>query len=237
MVKERCRLLLAALPYPLPARLTRYLVMFVVTRLNLMPRAADGSNLCPRERFTGRKLMYKRELEVGFGYYAEVWGKPTQSNSMEPRSISCVALCPVGNDEGSWYFYDIMESTVIQRSKWKVLPMPDVAVRIMIELARKDESSLGRGTTVPMTRETPMIGEIPADRMIVNPSLDVPRYGPNGDPLGVTIKPKRNRRKSASGTSAEHSSTEAEGRSKGEDVATNDAISDMTTGMAVTLQL
>ena len=197
VVKERCRLIIASLPYSLPARLTRYLVMFAVTRLNLMPRPGDGSNLCPRERFTGKKLMYKRELEVGFGDYAEVWSKPKQSNSMEPRTISSIALCPVGNDEGSWYFYDLMECTVIQRSQWKVLPIPDIVVRILNELARTDLSALGKGAPVPMTRGTPMVGEIPADRMIVNPSLDVPRYGPDGERLGVTIKPRRNRKKVA----------------------------------------
>ena len=197
VVKERCRLILSALPFPLAARFTRYLVMFVVTRLNLMPKPGDGSNLCPRERFTGRKLMFKRELEVGFGDYAEIWSKPNQSNSMEPRTISAIALCPVGNDEGSWYFYDIMECTVVQRSQWKILPMPDIVIKILNELARNDLSALGKGVPVPMSRGTPMVGEIPADRMIVDPRLDVPRFGPDGERLGVTIKPKRNRKKAA----------------------------------------
>ncbi len=195
VVKERCRSIISALPYQLPARLTRYLVLFVVTRLNLIPRAADGSTLSPRERFTGQKMIYKRDLEIGFGDYAEAWAKPKQKNSMEPRTISGIALCPVGNDEGSWYFYNLVEGSVFQRSQWKVLPIPEMVIRIMNELARKDGLSKERGGQVPVSRDVPMVGEIPAGRMIVNPSLDVPRYGPDGTRLDVTIHRRRNNRK------------------------------------------
>jgi hypothetical protein len=65
----------------------------------------------------------------------------------------------------------------------------------MSELARADVSALGRGVHVPMSRGTPMVGEIPADRMIVNPSLDVPRYGPDGERLQVVIKPRKNKKR------------------------------------------
>lgn len=118
VVKERCRLLKASLPFVLPARLTKYMVLFVVTRLNLMPRATAGHSASPRERFTGKKLHYRKELELGFGEFAEVWSKPEISNSMQPRSISAIALYPVGNDQGSWYFYDLGNGSVFQRSQW-----------------------------------------------------------------------------------------------------------------------
>jgi len=199
VVKERCRLILSSLPYPLAGRFMRYLVMFVVTRLNLMPRAGDGHSECPRERFTGKKIHFKRELEIGFGDFAEVWSKPIQSNSMEPRTISAIALCPVGNDEGSWYFYDLLESTVFQRSQWKVLPMPDIVIKMLKELARQDELKLGKGIQVPMTRGDAMVGEVPVGRMIVDPRLDVPRYDANGELLEVTINPRRNKKRPAVG--------------------------------------
>eukprot|EP01033_Poteriospumella_lacustris_P015043 gene15043-10761_t len=159
VVKERCRLIKDSLrlPFDVPARLNKFLVMFVVTRLNLMPRSTDGQVGCPRERFTGKKLLYRKDLELGFGDYTEVWSKPDVTNGMEKRSISAIALYPAGNDQGSWYFYDLSGGTVFQRSHWKPLPMPD----------------------------------------IVNPSLDVPRYGPDGARLDVSARTKRARARGA----------------------------------------
>lgn len=195
VVKERCRMILAALPYQLAARFMRYLVMFVVTRLNLMPRAGDGGSLCPRERFTGKKIQFKRELEIGFGDYAEVYSKPTQTNSMEERTFSAIALCPAGNDQGAWRFYDIFDCTVVTRTQWKVLPIPDMAVKIMNALAREDAIRTIKGGTPGLARGTPMIGEIPAGRMLVNPSLDVPRFDEDGNPVELKIIPRKNKRR------------------------------------------
>lgn len=59
-----------------------------------MPGATDGNDASPRERFTGKKLPYRKDLELGFGEFADVWAKPEVSNSKRPRSISTVALYP-----------------------------------------------------------------------------------------------------------------------------------------------
>ena len=208
VVKERCRMILAALPYELAARFMRYLVMFVVTRLNLMPRAGDGGSLCPRERFTGKKIQFKRELEIGFGDYAEVFSKPEQTNSMEQRTISAIALCPAGNDQGAWKFYDILSCTVVVKTQWKVLPIPDMAVKIMNTLAREDAIRTIKGGPLGLMRGTPMVGEIPAGRMIVNPSLDVPRFDENGELVQLRIIPRKNKRR-ASKAAAEQAPVQA----------------------------
>lgn len=190
VVKDRCRLIIWALPYIMPGRFVRYLVMFVVTRLNLIPRPADGSNLCPRERFTGKKLVYKNDLELGFGDYVEVFYK--SDNTMQKRTVSAISMCPVGNDEGSWYFYDLVECTVFQRSQWKSLPIPNTVIEMLNKLAHYDQTMLAKRDYVPMSRVTATVGDIPVERMIVNPRLDIPRYGPDGERLELTIRPRQN---------------------------------------------
>eukprot|EP01033_Poteriospumella_lacustris_P017646 gene17646-12635_t len=183
VVKERARLIMASLPYILPARLVKYLVLFVVTRLNLMPKPSDGSSMSPRERFTGRKLIFKKNLELGFGEFAEVWAKPDKPSSMEPRTISAIALYPVGNEHGAWYFYDVVSCSVIQRAQWKVLPTPGALITMMNQLANEDFVLLGKGVSPKLSKVSVTMGGVPLDRMIVNPNIEVPRYGPDGTPL------------------------------------------------------
>jgi hypothetical protein len=197
VVKERARMLLHSLPYKLAARFMKFLVMFIATRLNLMPRKGDGGSLCPRERLTGKKIYFKRELEIGFGDCAEVWSKPSVSNSMGQRTISAIAMCPAGNDQGAWIFYDIIECTLITRTHWKIIPTPDIVIKIMNELEREDCIKSIKGAPTPLARGTPMVGELPAGRMIVNPSLDVPRFSADGQLLPLTIVPRKNRTKTA----------------------------------------
>eukprot|EP01033_Poteriospumella_lacustris_P014441 gene14441-10319_t len=193
VVKDRARLIMASLPYVLPARFVKYLVLFIVTRLNLVPSASDGSDRSPRERFTGRKLIYKRNLELGFGEFAEVWAKPEKSSSMEPRTLSAIALYPVGNEHGAWYFYDIVSCTVIQRAQWKTLPTPGALITLMNHLAKEDFESLGRGIPPKLSRATVTMGGVPLDRMIVNPAIEVPRYGPDGTPVQTVTNAHKRR--------------------------------------------
>lgn len=61
----------------------------------------DGQVGCPRERFTGKKLLYLKDLELGLSDYAEVWSKPDITNGMKKRSISAIVLYPARNDQGS----------------------------------------------------------------------------------------------------------------------------------------
>jgi hypothetical protein len=57
LVKERVRCLLVDLPWPLPKGWVRYLVYYVVSRINSLSRMS-GTGLSAREEFCGRKLSY-----------------------------------------------------------------------------------------------------------------------------------------------------------------------------------
>ena len=138
LVNERCRAILAGLPYRLPSKLVAYLVMFVVFCLNCVPVQAAGFSISPREWLTGRKLKYKRDLRFEFGSYIQARTPRVVSNSMQPRTEGDIALLSTGNVEGTIWCYNLATDRVVQRNHWTVLPIPDVVIRHMNELSRRD---------------------------------------------------------------------------------------------------
>jgi hypothetical protein len=96
LVKERVRCLLVDLPWHLPKGWVRYLVYYVVSRINSLPRMS-GTGLSARDEFRGRKLSYIQDLTLCFedghrlrqlrgGYSHE---DPIQSGKVLLRQATC----------------------------------------------------------------------------------------------------------------------------------------------------
>jgi hypothetical protein len=116
LVKERVRCLLVDLPWPLPKGWVRYLVYYVVSRINSLPRMS-GTGLSAREEFRGRKLSYVQDLTLCFGDYCQAYRAPTFKNSMKPRTVGAIALCPIDNLTRSWIFMNLITVSTFTASK------------------------------------------------------------------------------------------------------------------------
>ena len=132
VVKERCRGIINTLPFQLSTSLIKWLVFYVVSRLNLMPSSTSVSRISPREAFTGRKTDYNRDCRVIFGQYCQVDVPDGPSkNSMKTRTEGAIALLPTGNLQGSVKFLSLATGMVVSRESWTALPMPlDVVNRL-----------------------------------------------------------------------------------------------------------
>jgi hypothetical protein len=60
-IKEMMRSIIAGLPYTLPDARIKDLATYVVSRKNARSTLAAGDNVCPRVKFTGRKIDYTKE--------------------------------------------------------------------------------------------------------------------------------------------------------------------------------
>lgn len=99
-IKEMARSIVAGLPYNLPTNKANALATYVVNRRNTRRTKCLSDNVCPRVRFTERKVDYRVEFGMGFGDYCEVYNPGVTSNSMDERTQSCIALYPTGNATG-----------------------------------------------------------------------------------------------------------------------------------------
>jgi hypothetical protein len=112
--KERVRSILHSLPFSIPKFLLPWVVSFAVSRLNLMYHLfSKEGRPSPRELFTGRKVDYQRDIRVSFGDYCECFSASTD-NSMKERTLSCIALCPTNNKNGSILFYSLKSKIIIR---------------------------------------------------------------------------------------------------------------------------
>jgi hypothetical protein len=136
-VKERARAILHSLPYNLGLSLMVYLIMFVTSRINLMPHRAGLLNISPSEAFRGRKIDYKRDLRLGFGEYCEVFD-PRSDNTMRARTQAAISLMPSGNASGSVKFLSLASGKTIVRDQFTKLPCTDIIINQMNDLAVRD---------------------------------------------------------------------------------------------------
>ena len=127
-IKERVRAVVNTLPYTVPESLMRYLVLFCVSRINMLPSSTRVDRTSPRELFTGRKVDYKRDLRVGFGEYVQAFNTGVQKNSLKPRTEGAIVLLPVNNLQGSITMYSMRTGAIVTRDRYTVLPMPSEVI-------------------------------------------------------------------------------------------------------------
>ena len=142
-VKERMRAIYNTMPFQkVPARLVIEMAKTAVFWLNAFPVSGGASgNLSPRTILTGQKVDYKRHCRFQFGEYAQTHEE--HNNSMNPRTVGALALRPVGNGQGSFYFLSISTGRVLNRLHATALPMPDDVIEKIHRMARQQKSNPG----------------------------------------------------------------------------------------------
>ena len=142
-VKERMRAIYNTLPFDkVPARLVIEMAKTAIFWLNAFPVAGGApGNLSPRTILTGQKVDYKRHCRFQFGEYTQTHEE--HNNSMNPRTVSELALHPVGNGQGSFYFLSISTGRVLNRLHATALPMPNDIIEKIHRMARQQKSNPG----------------------------------------------------------------------------------------------
>jgi hypothetical protein len=138
--KEVMRSVYASLPWKLPKSLVKDLAYYGVSRRNL--KRTPSSTVSPRVKFTGRKPVYKKELGLGFGDYAECYDPTCVSRSVNSkRTEPCIALYPTANANGSWWFLNLETKRRVRRTNWDKMVTTELVVAAMNAYA--EELSVG----------------------------------------------------------------------------------------------
>ena len=139
-LKERIRAILHSLPFELPMILLEHLIHFVVKLRNSIPVDGSGTNLSPREMFTGVKLDRKIDLRLPFGTYVQT-AEPETDRSMKMRTRGAISLYSVGNDEGSVKFFDLVTKKIISRTSWTEVPIPREVIEYINSLSSAEDGT------------------------------------------------------------------------------------------------
>ena len=134
-LKEIMRSVRFSLPFELANVLFPFLIIYATIRRNSVFNKSLGLKMSPKEALTGRKLDYKRDLDMGFGDFAKVYSNVSRKNSMDRRSIDSIALYPTGNLTGAWVFLHLSTLKPIVRGRWVKVPMSDLVIKLLNDLA------------------------------------------------------------------------------------------------------
>ena len=125
-----------------PACLVIEMAKTVVFWLNAFPVLGGVSwDLSPHTILTGQKVDYKRHCRFQFGEYTQTHEE--HNNSMNPRTVGALALRPVGNSQGSFYFLSVSTGRVLHRLHATALPMPDDIIDKIHRMARQQKNNPG----------------------------------------------------------------------------------------------
>ena len=142
-VTERMMVIYNTIPFHKAlARLVVKMAKTAIFWLNAFPISGGASgNLSPCTILTGQKVDYKRHCRFQFGEYTQTHEE--HNNSMIPRTVGALALRPVGNGQGSFYFLSISTGRVLNRLHATALPMPDDIIEKIHRMARQQKSNPG----------------------------------------------------------------------------------------------
>jgi len=155
-IKELYRSVKNGLPWKLSSVMVKDLVAYSVARVNIRRLTVINKNVCPKVLFTGVKVNYKKELELAFGDYCEVYDGT--DNTSASRSIPCIALYPNNNSTGSWEFMNLQTKQRVRRSNWKLMATTELVVDVMIFFEEKrhpDVPAEAQPTVAPEGVEAP----------------------------------------------------------------------------------
>ena len=143
MVKERMQAIYNTLPFQkIPAWLVIEMTKTAVFWLNAFPVMGGASqDLSPCTILMGQQVDYKCHCRFQFGEYAQT--QEEHNNSMNPRTVGALALWPVGNGQGSFYFLSISTGRILNRLHAMALPMPDSIIDKIHRMAQQQKNNPG----------------------------------------------------------------------------------------------
>jgi hypothetical protein len=110
--------------------------------LNTFPHPDGVSDtLSPQTIVTGQTVDYNRHCKYEFGQYIQ--SHEQHNNSMAPRTIGALAMRPMGNAQGNYYFFSLSTGRIINRAHATKLPMPDDVISCVHVLAQQQKATPG----------------------------------------------------------------------------------------------
>ena len=89
----------------------------------------------------GQTVDYNRHCRHEFGQYVQTHEQ--HDNSMSPRTVGSLAMCPTGNSQGKYYYFSLSTGRIINRTNATSLPMPDDVIDRVQKILRRQKANRG----------------------------------------------------------------------------------------------
>jgi hypothetical protein len=182
-LKERLRACVHGLPFKrLPKVMITHMVTDAVRCLNQFPwKYGVSDTMSPLSIVTGAPLPDYSNMRIEFGAYAQVFEDHTPTNTPRARTLGAIALNPMGNAQGDYYFMSLATGHKISRHSWTELPLTETAIA-RVEAIAFDEKR-------PLIQETGLVVEWRHDQEIDESEYDRNYVPPEREPFDEQTDP------------------------------------------------
>ena len=167
------------MPYKLvPIIMITGMVTAAYSQINDLPAPSGVSDTINPSTIVASRPSpdYNVMTSIAFGTYVQVDNEPNPANTITTRTTGAIALNPVVNEQGAYYFMSLMTGKRLNRQSWTILPMgTDVIARVEKIALQQGQPLLKRGgplfewlpgvpiLDVPPDEELPILMDAPED--------------------------------------------------------------------------
>ena len=140
VLKERVRATFHRLPYQsIPKTMIQFLVALCAKQLNFFPAKGGVSQyFSPHVILHRYPVDYEKHCSLGFGTYVQASADRERTNDMRPRTLDAIVLSPRFEPRNGWYLLDLKTGRVIERMNVTKVPVTDLVIKTVEQLAKKD---------------------------------------------------------------------------------------------------
>lgn len=140
VIKERFRANFHRLPYQkIPNIMVKILTMECAKKLNFFPpKGGISPYYSPRMILHQQSLDYNKHCLIPFGSYVQAHHEPDIKNTQHPRTLDCIYLRYVDNDQGGHNLLDIRTGHTIKRRTVTIIPITKNVIELVHNMAEND---------------------------------------------------------------------------------------------------
>jgi hypothetical protein len=145
VIKERFRAAFHRLPYKkIPKIMVKILTMECAKKLNFFaPRGGISPYYSPRMILHQQSLDYNKHCSFPFGSYVQAHTEPDPKNTQHPRTLDCIYLRYVDNDQGGHHLLDLRTGRTIKRRALTTIPITENIIELIHTMADNDDMKDG----------------------------------------------------------------------------------------------
>lgn len=119
--------------------MVKYMVLEATKQLNYFPNKHGVSKyFSPRMILHQENLDYNKHCQFTFGEYVQAHNEPEPSNTNAPRSLDCLYLRSLANQQGGHELFHLQTNRVINRRDCTSVKLTPYVIRQVHELARQE---------------------------------------------------------------------------------------------------
>jgi hypothetical protein len=124
--------------------MVRILAMESAKKLNFSPpKGVVSPYYSPQMIMHQQSINYNKHFSITFGSYVQAHAKPNPQNSQHPRTVDCIYLCYVDNDQGGHQLLDLCTDWMIKHRAVTIVPITKSIIDLVHVVTTNDKMPEG----------------------------------------------------------------------------------------------